>query len=161
MRTITILISLVIATTTISCEKGTTTICENLLEQGSADAALLEGEWEFEYFAYTANGNKIKKDEEILNSRMEIKDICNRNSIDTCYMHVNSTNWIRYIYTLENSNGISFNLNISTEIMPTEEEIKLTNALANVFCYVVRDNELLFHYKKDDKGNNILMLKRK
>jgi hypothetical protein len=161
MKTIIILISLVIATTTISCEKDTTTICENLLEQGMADPALLIGEWDFEYFAYTANGEKIKKNDEISNSRMQIEDVCEVNSIDPCYMHVYSVNSIRYIYTLSNSNKISFSLDITTEVAPSEEEIKITEALANVYCFIIMDNELLFHYKKDDYGNNILILKRK
>jgi len=60
----TIIIILVIATTTISCEKDTSTICENLLKQGIADATLLKGEWEFEYYDYTANREKIKTSKE-------------------------------------------------------------------------------------------------
>ncbi len=161
MKKVIIIFTFIIATTTISCEKDTTTICENLLEQGSADMSLLKGEWVFEYFAYTPNGKKIKKNDEILNSWMEIEDICDINSNDTCYMYVHSTNWIRYIYTLENNNGIFFSMNISTEAYPSEEERKLTNALANVYCYIIKDNELLFHYKEDDYENNILILKRK
>lgn len=161
MKTIIILISFVIATATISCEKDTTTICENLLEQGMADPALLKGEWDFKYFAYTANGGKIKKNDEISNSRMKIEDVCEVNSNDTCYMYVFSINSIRYIFSLSNNNKISFSLDISTEVAPSEEEIKITEALANVYCFIIMDNELLFHYKKDDYGNNILILKRK
>ena len=59
MKTIIILITLVIATVSTSCQKDTATICENLLEQGSADASFLKGEWEFEYLAKTLNGKKI------------------------------------------------------------------------------------------------------
>lgn len=156
-----VLITLLLITTTTSCKKDTTTICENLLEEGSADATLLKGEWEFGYFAYTPNGERIKKDDEILSSWMEIKDICNGNNSDTCYMYFQSSNRIRYIYKLENNNGISFSMFGSTFAMPSQEEIKLTNALENAFCYVIKDNELLFHYKEDDYGNNILILKRK
>ncbi|MGM0641955.1 MAG: hypothetical protein ACQESN_11105 [Thermotogota bacterium] len=161
MKTIIIVITLVIGTATISCEKDTTTICENLLEQGSADTTLLKGEWDFEFFAYTPNGNKIKNNKEIMDSWMYIEDICNQNSNDTCYMYVYSDNSIRYIYTLENNNGISFNMHGSTYVNPSEEEVKITNALSSAFCYVIKDNELLFHYEEDDYENNILILKRK
>lgn len=157
MKTIIILITLVIATTATSCKKDTTTICENLLEQGSADISFLEGEWEFEYFAYTANGNKIKNKDEIQKGELHISDT----SMDTLNMGMAHTNTVGFLYELDGANSITINMQGSTYITPPQEEIDITFALINSRCYVIKDNELLFHYKEDDYGNNILILKRK
>ena len=137
---------------TTSCKKDTATICENLLEQGVANSSSLNGEWEFEYFAYTANGSKIKNKDEIQKGYINVTD--------TGSIWLNHANIIHYTYTLDNSNGIVILLKGSTFINPPQEEIAVTNAFSNAKCYVVKDDNLLIHYAEEDK-KNILILKKK
>ena len=137
---------------TISCNKDTATICENLLEQGIANSFSLKGEWEFEYFAYTVDGSKIKNKEAIQKGYISITD-----TGSVWFYH---TNTIHFSYTLDNSNGIFLTLLWSTEINPRQEEISILDALKNSLCFVIKNDELLIHYKEADKKNIIILSKK-
>jgi len=135
-----------------SCKKDTTSICENLLDQGNANLSSLKGEWEFKHFAYTANGNKVKNQDDIQKGYINITD--------TGSIWFYHTNTIHYLFTLDNSNGIFITQNGSTYINPPQEEISVSNAFNNAICYVIKDNQLFIHYDGDNK-KNVLILNKK
>lgn len=135
-----------------ACKKDTETICENLLGQGSASQSILKGEWEFEYFAFTTNGSKIKNEDKILKGHISVTD--------TGSIWLYHTNTINYEYTLNNSNSIAMVLKGSTYVNPPQEEIDVSNAFNNAECFVVKENSLLIHYTETDK-KNVLILKKK
>lgn len=161
MRTIIILISLVIATTTISCEKDTTTICENLLEQGITDPALLKGEWELKYFARTLDGINYKwEDSPSFKSYLTFFD-------SSKYFETKIINAMSGDYDIiEQSNYISFNSKVITQIGVTEEqaayEDKYFDSINNSICFVIVDNiKLMIHYKEDKYRKNIMIFNKK
>jgi hypothetical protein len=159
MKTIIILITLIIATTTTSCEKDTATICENLLEQGSTDATLLKGEWELEYFARTLNGKNYRWE-----AAPSFQTDLNFN--DTTFRAgVRNVMYGNY-YVDEQSNEISFMSTLITEVGVTEEqgkpEDKYFNSIKNSVCFVIVDgNKLMIHYKEANDGKNILIFNKK
>ncbi len=164
MKTIIILITLAIATTTIGCEKDTTTICENLLEEGSADISLLEGEWELEYIAYTPNGKRIK-DKESISEKWKwsgSKLVIFGNISDSVNMGGKICNSLRGYYSLYSPNNISIFITTTTYIYCTIE-MELLKALNNSQCYIIKDNKLFLHYKshKSHNNKNILILNKK
>jgi len=153
MKTMTIImLSLIGLLSFNSCKKDTSTICDNLLEQGIATSISLKGEWEFKHFAYTANGNKIKNKDEIHKGYINVTDT------GTIWLY--HTNTMNYEVTLNNSNGITVTLKGSTYINPPQEETEISNAFGNSQCYVIKGNELLIHYSEKDK-KNILILNKK
>lgn len=157
MTTITsflLLISLSIFNT--ACNKDTTTVCENLLEQGIVDSISLKGNWEFKNFAKTINGNKISQKESISNDywigfeNNNIKGgICN-------------DLWGNF--SVSDINQISIAINSITLRLcdndTNDMESELLEALNNSECFVIRNNELLIHYT-GDKNKNILLLTKK
>lgn len=152
MKTMTILMMTFIGILSLNaCKKDTSTICENLAEQGGTNLTDLKGEWEFKHFAYTANGNKIKNQDEIQKGELHISDTS---------MGISHTNTIGFLYKLNGPNGITVNMLGSTYINPPQEENDITVALINSRCYVVKGNQLLIHYKEDDK-KNVLILNKK
>ncbi len=156
MKTIIILITLIIAATTISCEKDTTTICENLLEQGIADSISIKGDWAFKYLAKTLNGKKITNKEAISNENWigfennKIKgSICNALGGD---------------YSISSINHISITIaSITFKLCDNETnelESRLLKSLNNSKCYVISDNELIIHFS-GNVDKNVLILTKK
>src|SRR5690554_4648240 len=134
-----------------ACQKDSSTICKRLAKQGTADITALKGEWGFEYFAYSANGQKIKNENAIQKGYINITDTC---------IWFYYTNELHYKYFLEEPNYISPILEGSTYINPPQEEIEIADAFDNSKCYVVKDDKLFIHYTENDKGN-ILILNKK
>ena len=163
MKAIIILITLVIATTATSCKKDTTTICENLLGQGSADISFLEGEWEFEYFAKTTSGSKIRDKESIPSGKWISFDIINMGG-DSVNIGGSICNNLKGYFSLHSANNISITVNTITykgcgdEI--NELEVKLLKALNNAQCYIINENKLFLHYKSHN-NKNILIFNKK
>jgi hypothetical protein len=161
MKTIIILITLIIATTTISCEKDTTIICENLLEQGMPDPPLLVGEWELQYFARTLDGINYKwEDSPSFKSYLTFFD-------SSKYFETKIINAMSGDYDIiEQSNYISFNPTVITQVGVTEEqaayEENFFNSIKNSICFVIVDNiKLLIHYKEDKDRKNIMIFNKK
>lgn len=161
MKTIIILITLIVATTIISCEKDTTTICENLLEQGIADPALLKGEWELKCFARTLDGINYKwEDSPSFKSYLTFFD-------SSKYFETKIINAMSGDYDIiELSNYISFNSKVITQIGITEEqaayEDKYFDSINNSICFVIVDNiKLMIHYKEDKYRKNIMIFNKK
>lgn len=153
MKTMTILIMTFIGLLSFNaCKKDTSTICENLVEQGSASLTDLKGEWEFKHFACTPNGDKIKNKDEIQKGYISITD--------TGSIWLYHTNTINYEYTLNNSNNITVVLKGSTYINPPQEEIDVSKAFNNAVCFVVKENNLLIHYTEIDKKNVLILTKK-
>ncbi len=170
MKTIIILITLVIATATISCKKDKdtpikykdiTTICKNLFEHGSADTSLLKGRWELEYFAKTLDGKDYRRE---------------YNPPYTCYLSFKDTTFGvsagRSIggnyYVIEQSNEISFILKGFNDgpffIDPEREYLieKYSNSIKNSICFVIiGNNKLVIYYKEDDDKDNIMIFDKK
>lgn len=157
MKTMTILIISFIGLLSLKgCKKDTETICENLAEQGITDSMSIKGDWEFQYFAKTNNGNKITNKESISSEKWIGFD---SNNISGGICNVLGGN-----YSLNSANNISISINSTTfklcDAETNELESKLLKALNNAQCFVIHDNELIIHYS-GDKSSNILLLTKK
>jgi hypothetical protein len=132
-----------------SCKKDDIPdICGNLLEQGTATLPSLIGEWNFQYFGYTSDGNKIKNKDEIHRGHMNVTD---------SLIYFRHSNSIYYNYLLDCENSISITQKGSTYVNPPQEEIDITCALVNAKCFVITGDKLFFHYKEKDKKNILIL----
>lgn len=153
MKTMTILIMTLIGLLSLnSCNKDTSTICENIAGQGNTSLTEIKGEWEFKHFAYTPNGDKIKNKDEIQKGYISVTD--------TGSIWLYHTNIINYEFTLSNLNNITVVVKGSTYINPPQEEIDVSKAFNNAVCFVVKENNLLIHYTEIDKKNILILTKK-
>ncbi len=149
MKSMTVIILLTVSLLfSISCKKDTSTICENILEQGIADSSSLVGEWELKSFAYTIYGRTIKEKEENDGALL----VTDSNQI---VLRVVGGNTLSYNYELQNDNHITNTggggtlINSPADIAELENDLR--EALENTFCFVIKDNELLIHYNETDE----------
>ena len=143
-------------------------ILSNLLKNGSVDAALLVGEWDIVWLAYTADGKTVSHTIPLSRGRL---------SIPFAPTPTEYTNWLDSRWRLGVGNSIwwstcslsggSIKLTFerTTLILPPEdvkrEEGMLTSALLNAYSFVTNGNELIFRLAVDSEDHNLLILKRR
>jgi hypothetical protein len=145
-----VLVSVIAVIFFCNCERKTSTLCENLLSQGTANPTSLEGKWKFECFAYSADGNKIKDKDVITRGELTIND-----SLIT-FFHTNSA---LFKYNSGANNGISLSGDIHTLVEAPQEEEDVMQALNSAQCYVVKQSTLDIHYTTIAKKNVLRLTK--
>ncbi len=133
-------------------------VCNYLLQKGSADKSQLLGKWDFAAFAYTADGIDIKNERPITScgfwtgaGSMIITD---SGRVD-CYYN----NMFHFNYSLYNSNKITLTQAGSTKVNYMCQEVEINYALSNADCFVVKNQQLIIHYKEQN-NRNILILNK-
>ena len=164
------LLLLAVAMTAASCNEVEKNypidISTNLLQNGSADPALLIGEWDIVKFAHTTDGKKIVDVTVISRGWLHVLSIADKDSIECKHSvedmqwNIFHTNWSRFICSLS-GNSITFSLCGSTFAMPTPEEITILEALENSYSFVVRDDELILYFTGIENTNLLIFKKRK
>jgi len=141
------------------CKKNEpVSICDGLLKQGSADKAQLLGKWDFAAFAYSSDGIKLKNEIPITSCGYW-NGTGNIIVTDTNRIECRYNNEFYFRYSLSNSNNITLTLNGSTYINPMCQEIEIENALGNALCFVVKEKQLLIHYKEQNHMNILILNK--
>ena len=159
-------------------------INSNLLKTGTADPALLVGEWELVKFAYTADGKKISGIVDISNvavgfTTLNYIDITipdEKYVLSLCDIEPKlsaydlSSIWNiglcdrSYFYSIS-ENLISFitSKNLSyfyINIILTNDGNNVLNALKNTYSFVVKDNELIIYFTEVEDKNLLILKKR-
>ena len=166
-------------------DKQSNLIASNLSINGNNDPALLIGEWDLIKFAYTPDGNEIKDVQPISlywpttdirksisifdtdinewgDCRIEFDDVDFDDLTkisghwyigDQCpHYYVISENLMRH-YTLVHCCTYKY-------IEYSEVELEIIEVLKNPYSFVIKDDELIIHFK-GVKNKNLLFLKRK
>jgi len=137
----------------------------NLSESGKTDPALLIGEWDALKFAYTADGHKISDVVKIKNALLDIQaaptsSVCEAYDPET---GMQSPRWVLHsTYNggswLCSLSGNLINLTFcgSTKVyVPNpHEENDIVWALDNVYCFVIKGNELMIFFTGDEEDKN-------
>ena len=143
-----------------ACEKEKK-ICDNFAKQGISDKNALIGEWKFECFGYTINGNTIRKKRNKIDKKISVSFY----EWGMFSLHY----WNNFLgpYTTNNTNEITIIIDRQTELLPpvanqmeeAQKEIDFSKYFSNAICYKI-DNENLYIHTKKVNGYNVLILKK-
>ena len=147
-------LALFFAITFPACEKEEK-ICDNFAKQGISDKNALIGNWKFESFGYTTNGNTIRKKNKIRKGEMIFSEsgvyhFWYGNSYGGNYMILKENEMIFYRGTVTEKG-------LTKEEKNVEETIR--ECVFNSICYKI-DKEKLYIHTMKIKDNNVLILKK-
>jgi len=144
-------------------------IASNLLKSGDIDRALLLGEWECVKVANTVDGNTITDVSNIKKGRVSITEKVVEHYPGNVAIYINLSLFYTNtrIYSTVNApfdidgQFIHFfpyevTQNVSTA---PQEEMDLDHVFRHVYSFVVRGDELIFHFTKGN-NKNLLILKK-
>jgi heat shock protein HslJ len=139
-----------------ACQSDDEKICDNFEKHGISNKEALIGEWKFDAFGYTVNGEKIKEKEKIKKG-----DISFFESGKCTLFYINS---FLGEYNITGINEITVIGNFVTLVNDREEELEKEEDIADCFlnsiCYKIENNKLYIHTKKIN-NHNVLILKKK
>jgi hypothetical protein len=140
-------------------------IAYNLSKEGTFDAELLVGQWQFVRFAYTADGYEIFDRYALLSGMLTIPTV----SVSTQEVDGDMGLSERWMLTLCASDWFIWSLDgyfLNLELRGSEflycPQVKIQETLAafpKAYSFIIRGNELFIHYVGDE-NKNLLILKK-
>ncbi len=133
-------------------------VCNYLLQKGSADKSQLLGKWDFAAFAYTVDGIDIKNELPITSCGFW-DGTGSMIVTDTGWINCRYNNQFHFNYLLFGSNNIALKTGATTYKNVICQEVEIQEALKTAECFVVKNQQLIIHYKEQN-NRNILILNK-
>ena len=129
MKRVVIFITVVLSIFASSCKPHDEKICDIFARQSVNNPETLIGEWEFEYFGYTVNGDKIKEKEKIARGGISFSE---SGEFSLSY-------WNTYFgtYAINDAKAITFTYIIVTLVGMSKEEKHIENLMMELVKFVL------------------------